>query len=70
MNSIFLIIFDLKFIRLQVVLVILVVRFSEKNHLHLFGLEAKKLDAKPENSSNSVLKTRVTGKKKKIGFDV
>ena len=70
MNSIFLIIFDLKLIRLQVVLVILVVRFSEKDHLHLFGLEAKKLDAEPENSSNIVLKTRVTGKKKKIGFDV
>jgi len=70
MNSIFLIIFDLKLIRLQVVLVILVVRFSEKIHLHLFGLEAKKLDAEPENSSNIVLKARVTGKKKNIGFDV
>ena len=70
MNNIFLIIFDLKLICLQVVLIILVVRFSEKSYLHLFGLEAKKLDAEPENSSNIVLKTRVTGKKKKIGFDV
>ena len=70
MNSIFLIIFDLKLIRLQVVLVILVVQFSKKNYLHLLGLEAKKLDAEPENSSNIALKTQVTGKKKKIEFDV
>ena len=67
MNSIFLIIFDLDNDLLQVVLVILVVLFSEKNHLHLFALETKKADTEPEKKFNNGFKYTSHMKKKKEG---
>ena len=52
---------------LQVLLVILVVPFSEKYHLNLFALEAKKVDPDQEKSSTMALETQFTGKKKNEG---
>ena len=50
---------------IQVVLVILVVLFSEKNHLHIYALKTKKIDVEPEKFSTMAPKTRVTGKNNK-----